>query len=89
MHDENLEQEVRKALAKFSVGVQFAVTLSCGALGASLGVAIANNSRPLLSAALALIIGGIAAATASYVMFRAEARQLREAEKPQYPDSDD
>lgn len=76
----SLRQEVQEALHIFKTGVQFAVTISGLAVGASLGAVIVSGSSlagTLWGVGLVLLIGAIAGATASYSMFRAESRQAQ------------
>ena len=81
--DDKLRQEMRETLDKFTTGVQLAVTMSCFAVGASLGTVVVSGSElagTLWGLAVVLVIGIIAGATASYWMYRAESGQ---AEPPQ------
>lgn len=75
--DNDLRRELRGALGKFETGVQVAVTISCFAIGTSLGVAIASSTSPIKVLIAALAIGTVAAVTASYSMYRAELRQTK------------
>lgn len=78
--DEDLQQELREALLVFRTGVQFAVTVSCFAVGTSMGAMLVSSSRlagTFWGLGLALLIGLIAGAMASYSMFRAESRKTQ------------
>jgi|GEM_PF-5815534 len=84
--DEETKALLRETLTVFRTGVQLAVTISCFAVGASLGAVIVSGSKlagTFWGLALVLLIGTIAGATASYWMFRAESGKTQPPEDKQ------
>ncbi|MCB0207732.1 MAG: hypothetical protein KDJ52_00290 [Anaerolineae bacterium] len=78
--DKELRQEIREALTVFRTGVQFVVTLFGFSIGTSLGVmavtlASVSWTRIGLNLGIILGLGLVAAAGASYGLFRLELRQ--------------
>lgn len=78
--------ESSKEVVIFRSGVQVAITISCLAVGVSLGVAVSSEAGALAQVITAMVGGITAAATASFCMYQAE---LRQTEPSQDIDGDD